>query len=210
MDHFARVEAAARSGAIGNNGYTEPTQGQISAGNYKKGHVRLHGLPVVIENPRNSFREGTDSDGTAWRTRMAHHYGYFSGVKGADGDGLDVFIGPFPESENVYAINQVDPRTGDFDELKVMLGFPDRLSAQQGYKDSYSRDWKGMGNVVPCTIEQFKGWLKTGDTTKPLNAGDLPKDGNAIMDAMNTSLEGISRGVGISFLGVRGTLAALL
>jgi len=184
MDDFARVESAAHDGALGLNGYIEPTDGQLAAGRYLKGRVRLHGLLIVIENPRNSYREGVDSDGTAWRTRMAHHYGEISGTVGADGDAIDVFIGPWPESDQTHVVNQLNPATGLFDEAKVMIGFSCRADAIQGYKDSYSKDWKGMGSVVSCSIGQFKYWLKNCDTTKPFTLAGLPTNGTLIMDSI--------------------------
>jgi hypothetical protein len=179
MDHFARIESAA---SLTN---TEPTAGQISAGNYRKGRVSVQGVPVVIENPRNSYREGIDLDGNAWRTRMAAHYGYVPGTVASDGDGVDVFIGPFPESDRVYGIHQVDPKTGEYDEMKMMLGFPDRMQAEQAYNDSYSRDWQGHGGTIACSMSQFKHWLKNADTTKPMTGADLPKDGTMILDAVD-------------------------
>lgn len=42
---------------------TEPTEGQKEAGNYKKGHVRIDGLDITIENPKGSKRSGKDADG---------------------------------------------------------------------------------------------------------------------------------------------------
>ncbi len=29
--------------------YPEPTQAQIEAGNYKKGHIKVHGLDIAVE-----------------------------------------------------------------------------------------------------------------------------------------------------------------
>jgi hypothetical protein len=55
---------------------TEPTEAQKEAGNYQKGHVRLHGLDISIENPAGSERSGTDRDGKKWSVMLPHHYGY--------------------------------------------------------------------------------------------------------------------------------------
>jgi GGDEF domain-containing protein len=38
------------------NGKAPPTQGQIDAGNYEKGHTAVAGMPISIENPEGSWR----------------------------------------------------------------------------------------------------------------------------------------------------------
>ena len=116
-------EAAAEAATSPANKLPEPTEAQKEAGNYQKGHVNLHGLDISIENPRGSARSGVSPEGKKWETTLAHHYGYIRGTKGKDKDHLDVFIGPNPDSELVFVVDQVDPKTGKFDEHKVMLGF---------------------------------------------------------------------------------------
>jgi len=108
----------------------EPTEAQKEAGNYKKGHLTLQGLDIALENPKGSTRSGTDQDGKAWQSTMAHDYGYIKRTLGADGGHVDVFIGDQPDSETVYVVDQVDPGTGKFDEHKVMMGFADESSAR--------------------------------------------------------------------------------
>lgn len=148
---------------------TEPTQAQKEAGNYKKGHLKLHGFDIALENPKGSTRSGTAPDGKAWHSTMAHDYGYIKRTEGADGDHVDVFIGDQPESEQVYVVDQVDPKTGKFDEHKVMLGFVDEAAAQAGYLANYEPRWKGLGGIKAMSVQMFKRWLKEGDTTQSIN-----------------------------------------
>ncbi|MFM4984812.1 LPD38 domain-containing protein [Aeromonas veronii] len=147
----------------------EPTDAQKEAGNYKKGHLKLQGLDIALENPKGSTRSGTDKDGKAWQSTMAHDYGYIKRTLGADGDHVDVFIGEQPDSETVYVVDQVDPKTGKFDEHKVMMGFADEQAAQAGYLANYEKGWKGLGSIKAMSVEEFKRWVKGGDTTKPAN-----------------------------------------
>ncbi|MFM5499492.1 LPD38 domain-containing protein [Aeromonas veronii] len=147
----------------------EPTDAQKEAGNYKKGHLKLQGLDIALENPKGSTRSGTDKDGKAWQSTMAHDYGYIKRTLGADGDHVDVFIGERPDSETVYVVDQVDPKTGKFDEHKVMMGFADEQAAQAGYLANYEKGWKGLGSIKAMPVEEFKRWVKAGDTTKPAN-----------------------------------------
>lgn len=147
-----------------------PTHPQKEAGNYRKGHVKLHGLEISIENPRGSFREGVGSDGKKWRSKLPHHYGYFRGTEGADGDHVDVFVGPHPKSPLVYVVDQKDLESGKFDEHKAFIGFATPKQVKRAYHDAFS-DGRGkdrLAHLEEMTVAQFKDWLKNGKTTKPI------------------------------------------
>jgi superfamily II DNA or RNA helicase len=139
--------------------------GSVNA--YPRGHVVVQGIQIAVENPRGSWRRGKDAKGRPWAAQMAHHYGFAKGTWGADGDGVDVFIGPDPESPHVWIVDQVNPATGDFDEHKVMLGFHTEEEARQGYLDSFSPGWKGFRAISYCTMDDFKDWLGNGPITRP-------------------------------------------
>jgi RNA polymerase sigma factor (sigma-70 family) len=143
--------------------YTEsdPTDAQIQAGNYKKGRFTWNGMQIVIENPRGSMRRGVSSNGEIWRREMTAHYGYISGTEGTDGDQVDVFIGKHPESELVFVVHQIDQSTGQFDELKVVLGETNMKKAKELYLSNYSKGWK-CGEIEPMTVAQFKELLESG------------------------------------------------
>lgn len=161
----------------------EPTEAQKESGNYKKGHLQLHGMDIALENPKGSTRSGTDPDGKTWLSVMAHDYGYIKRTEGADGDHVDVFIGPQPDSGTVYVVDQVDPATGKFDEHKVMLGFASEQEARAGYLANYEDGWQGLGSIQAMPIEGFKEWLQNGNTTKPLSGGQV-----GMFDAMVADL----------------------
>lgn len=165
----AAIDQAAHEAATSpENDLPQPTEAQKEAGNYKKGHVALHGLDITIENPRGSERSGTDKSGKPWRVEMAHHYGYIKRTEGADGDQVDVFIGPNPDSDKVFVVNQVDPSTKRFDEHKVMLGFDNAAAARKGYLANYAKGWKGLGSIEPMSVETFKKELAKGVFRKPV------------------------------------------
>ncbi len=149
---------------------TNPSEAQREAGNYQKGHMRLHGLDISIENPRGSTRSGTDKGGHPWSVQVPDHYGYIRRTEGRDGDHVDVYVGPDGEqSQHAFVINQINPDTGKFDEHKVMLGYPHQKAATDAYRRSFSDGsaYKRLGSVVPMHIGQFKDWLKDGDTRTP-------------------------------------------
>ena len=138
---------------------TKPTEGQKDAGNYKKGHIKYMGFKVTIENPAGEYREGKDAQGKPWRTKMANSYGYFSRTEGKDGDEIDLFLGPAPETGSVFIVHQVDPKTRKPDEDKVMLGFWSRDEAKAAYFANYSKDWEGFGSMTAMSKVQFADWL---------------------------------------------------
>ena len=145
------------------------TPEQAEAGNYPKVHLETQGLKISIENQKGSIRKGIDENGKPWQTKMANDYGYILGTKGRDKDHIDTFIGPNPESANVFVVDQKDPKTGKFDEHKVMIGFDSIEAARQGYLDNYDETGPSriMG-ITPQSMDQFKEWIK-GDTTKRLS-----------------------------------------
>ena len=146
---------------------TAPTPAQAEAGNYKKAKVRWNGLRISIENPKGSIRRGVDKDGNAWSNRIYSHYGYVLGSQARDGDQVDVFIGSDPTKDTVYVIDQVDPSTGEYDEPKCMLGFLNENDARTGYLENYGRNWQGLGDITPMTVEEFKAWVMSDAAKKP-------------------------------------------
>ncbi len=152
------------------NDLPEPTDAQLHAGNYRKGHVALDGLDISIENPDGSIRSGMSKEGKKWSTKMSGHYGYIKGTVGKDKDHLDVFIKKnYGEDSPVFVVDQVDPVTGAFDEHKILLGYDNLLQAKKGYNVNYEKGWKGLGDITEMTREDFKAWLKSGKTKKPVS-----------------------------------------
>lgn len=146
---------------------TEPTDAQKAVGNYKKGHLKIDGYDVTIENPKGSQRTGTDQNGSTWSVTMNNTYGYIRGTEGVDGDHIDVFLSDNPSQGNVYVVDQVNQQTGEFDEHKVMYGFNSMEEAQAAYLSNYSEGWK-MGTVTEVSKEEFKKWIQSSHRkTKP-------------------------------------------
>ena len=141
---------------------TNPTEGQKKAGNYKKGHIKVQGMDISIENPVGSLRKGVDEDGKAWEHTMKSHYGYFKGTEGKDKDHIDTFVGNNPESKKVFVIDQVNPKTGAFDESKVMIGYESADQARVAYLENYDKDWKGLSAITEVNVDDFKKWLYDG------------------------------------------------
>ena len=151
---------------------TEPTEAQKKAGNYKKGHLSFGGYDFTVETPKGVTRSGKDEQGKPWSVTMHDTYGYILGKIGVDGDHIDMFINDAADLDNfngnVVVIDQVNPKTGEFDEHKVMYGYPSEEAATEAYLANYSKDWKGLGKVTAVPKATFDKWLESSDRkTKP-------------------------------------------
>ena len=153
-------------------GRASPTEAQKHAGNYRKEHLSFHGLPISIETPKGATREGKDHTGKVWRCKMPADYGYIKRTEGADGDHLDVFVGPDRGSRMVFLINQNDHRTSKFDEHKAILGTTSERQAVALYCAAFSDGCgaKRIGSIEPMSLDAFKHWLKQGKTKTPAKA----------------------------------------
>lgn len=148
---------------------TNPSEAQKEAGNYKKGHVKINGFDVSIEQPVGSVRSGKDASGKEWSQVMNNTYGYIRGTKGVDGDHIDVFLGPDMNSDMVYVVDQVNT-DGSFDEHKVMMGFSSLEDARSAYLSNYEEGWQGLGNITGVALDEFKKWIDSSiRKTKPLS-----------------------------------------
>lgn len=160
------------------NDRPEPTPAQKEAGNYKHGHLRLGGLDISIEHPRGSARSGTDAAGKPWSQVMKSHYGYIRGTVGRDKDHVDVFVRAgteyLAEDAPVFVVDQVDPKTGAFDEHKVMLGYESPGQAKQAYRANYAPKWGGLGGVTRMTLAEFKVWVADPRNMGRPAAGEAP------------------------------------
>lgn len=172
------VDEAAHEAAISpKNDLLQPTDPQKIAGNAKMGHIpgELIGLPrwkVTVENPKESTRtqakpkDAPESWKPSWSNEMTAHYGYFvSGKKGLasplgkDKDNVDVFVGDQPEAMTAFIVDQIDPKTGKFDEHKVVAAVVGKDAAKTLYNSNYAKGWKGLGAITEVSLPQLDAWL---------------------------------------------------
>lgn len=158
--------APEKSAVRRDNFHDEPSDAQKEAGNYPKEKVKWNGLDISIETQAGTMRRGTDESGKAWEVRLAYDYGYIRRTEGADGDHVDVYLGPNLTGDQVFIVDQTDGK-GGFDEHKVMLGFETEQAAREAYLANYTKGWDRIGGISALSVDQFKDWLKSGDTKKP-------------------------------------------
>lgn len=170
---------------------TNPTEAQKKAGNYSKGHIKVDGYDIVLENPKGSIRSGKDANGKAWSITMNYDYGYISRTEGVDGDHIDVYLSANPASGKVYVVDQINQSDGSFDEHKVMYGFPSMEAAREAYASQYEDGWK-VGPITEVSREEFKKWVESSHRkTKPFveyknvkkTAGQSEQANEPIVDA---------------------------
>ncbi|TWH63811.1 hypothetical protein LX59_03062 [Azomonas agilis] len=142
------------------NTLPEPSQAQKEAGNYKKGHVRINGLDISIENPAGSQRS------PEWPA-LNNHYGYFKGTVGKDKDHVDVFLTD-RASDPELPVFVVDQRNqdGSFDEHKVVMGTATEPEAREAYLSNYSDGWNGLEAITQMSQSEFKEWVRDPKKTK--------------------------------------------
>lgn len=117
---------------------------------------RVHGLDIVIENPKDSHRS------SEYDFPQPADYGYIRGAMEIDGDNLDCYIGPDYESDQVVVIRQMCPDTQTFDERKVLFAYSDLAAAMFDYFAAYPDGSAGrrIQGIDIMTMDEFKMWLQ--------------------------------------------------
>lgn len=124
-----------------------------------QGHTKVQDIPISIENRKGSVRKGTNADGSEWSTKFKNPYGYITGTKGADGDGVDAYVGPDKSSPNAFVVHQHKDDGKGYDEDKVILGVGSSAEAKKLFLDHYD-DPKFLGPVERIPIEDLPALLK--------------------------------------------------
>lgn len=169
-----------------------PTEAQKASGIYPKGHVRILSNDVAIETVKGGIRRGKNPDGTEWESKQEAHYGHILGTKGADGDPIDIILGPKAHPGNpeldtmpVFVLDQqhvtTDGKPTGFDEHKVLAGFDTIKEAADAYARPFT-DGHGIARISDIRVmspAEFKDWLANHKPKAP--AGE---DVSEILDAI--------------------------
>lgn len=149
-------EGAHQAAASPNNDLKPPTPAQIEADNYKVGPVTISGVKISVENPEGSKRR------PEWPA-LKDHYGRIPGTIAQDGELIDVFVvpgTPLDYAGPVFVVQQIDPKTGENDEVKAIIGAKNAQDARQTYERNYTPDWKGFGGFAwEGEMARFKQFL---------------------------------------------------
>lgn len=136
----------------------------------------FQGLPVTIETAQGEVRRGGKGVG-AWQAVMPVDYGFIEGTGSAEGafEQMDVFVGPKADADRIWVIDQINLRTGLFDEHKVMLGFGSEADAVETYVRAYhDQDRRRISGVTAMSMDTFREWLQKGDVARPAKLMAMP------------------------------------
>jgi hypothetical protein len=182
----SKKETVAEGGRIEYNtgGPVNVSKAEDTAGNFKKKHEKIHGIPVTIEVKEGHDRVKYKPNGDLkFKAKQYADYGAILGTKDADGMNTDAMVGPHKDSDKTYIIDQRKHDSGKFDEHKVMLGFNKRKKAIKAYTKSYA-DRHGkerVQDVVKTDIKGLKKWLKHGNLDKPASKDALIKSALSVV-----------------------------
>jgi hypothetical protein len=128
-----------------------------------QGRMKFQGLDISVENRRGSLRQWYNPhDGSSGMSRKHFPYGYIRGTVGADGEHVDCFVGMCHDAPVAYIIRQRKaPDFTEYDEDKVMLGFPDSAAAKKAYLMHYD-DPRFFGSMESMPMEKFKRKVLNG------------------------------------------------
>lgn len=145
----------------------EPTTAQKRAGNYAKRRIRWRGLELAIENEPGSVRTFLNPDGSIGEKRLVYAYGYVCRSTGADGDEVDIFVGPDLEAPFVYICrSQTKGQWDRYDEDKCMIGFASLEDAEHAFLACYD-DERFLGEIVPMPVDRFVEKVRATHRAEP-------------------------------------------
>lgn len=134
----------------------EPGEGGSTEDRALHKRMKWHGFDVSIETGKGMYREGVDNDGTPFRVKMKHDYGYLRRTEGADGEQLDVFVGDHPQAQQVHVIHTMKaPDFKEYDEDKCFLDFESPHHAMQAFFANYGDQPQHYGSIESMDVDQF-------------------------------------------------------
>jgi uncharacterized protein len=112
------------------------------------------GVEVCVEVRAGDVREH------AWvgPVMMTADYGYVKGVRGADGDSLDAYVGTDLDSDRVFVFQQMLPRQPGawvYFQDKVMLGFDSLDEARAAILAGHAGDSRYVGSAIEVPAQEF-------------------------------------------------------
>ena len=128
------------------------------------GRMKFQGFNISIENRKGSIRHWHNAEtGEDGQTTMLYPYGYIRNTVGADGDHVDVFVGPDAEAKNVYVVRTM--KAPDFklpDEDKCFLGFGSAAEAKRVYLAHYDNP-AFFGSMQTLPLSEFRRKVYAAD-----------------------------------------------
>jgi hypothetical protein len=145
----------------------------------------FQGLPIIIEYRKGD--EKPNNEDADYGYPLYADYGYLEDTTSPEeGEELDVYLGPNPDSENAFLVSMnckgdpdQDEGAGQFDEFKVLLGFDDYDAAEDFINNQYGSSQVGV--IMETSVKDLKeeialGKLKNQKEKLVIDAEDEPID----------------------------------
>lgn len=130
-----------------------------------KRQTAFQGIPISVE-----IDVGDYIVGNGWAKKYYAAYGEIpNSATLADGEGVDVYLGPDQESDFVFVVHQ-NKRNGTYDEDKVFLAFSSERDALKCYFD-HGPEW-GFGSLDTMTVAEFKNGYLASNRVEMVNKGE--------------------------------------
>lgn len=126
--------------------------------------VKWNGFDLGIEYLPGATRFA----GTNHARKLKSAYGHIRGLQGADKEALDCYVKPellkttpgdYPDQGRAFAVFQIDPSDGSFDEMKIMIGWDTMAEAEAAYLAEMPSD--RMGKIQGISLEGLKAHKKS-------------------------------------------------
>lgn len=123
-----------------------------------KKKYEVQGVPVWIEWPRGSLREYKSPKGKVvhYSKKMQADYGYIPGTKDADGEEIDVYVGPDRTATVAWVVKQNKEDGKTFDENKVMLGYGSKAKARSAYEYHMGDAKERFAGMEPLPVKSLR------------------------------------------------------
>lgn len=153
-----------------------------SANDPIKKKVEVQGVPIWIEWKKGETRLYKKKGKVAYERFMKADYGYIPDTLDADGEEIDVYLGPDRSSPRAFVIKQMK-KDGSFDENKVMVGYRAKEDAKASYDYHMGGAKERYGGIRQVPVSALKALFgENGGQEKTASACSCSCDGEGLCD----------------------------
>jgi predicted nucleotidyltransferase len=141
--------------------------------------IEINGVKVGIEWPKGSTRTWKHLPGNDYEKLMKADYGYIRQTEGEDGEEIDVYAGPDRDSDLAFVVTQLDKKTGEYDEDKIMLGYSSEAEAKASYLEHMEK--AHFGGIKKMSWDEFLKLVPKSQRVKEKTAAMVDDPGSQMV-----------------------------